>query len=489
MTSEELAGAGLSPNKENVRGSEDVHSQEGNPVSVVVSDSENREDVEIRSEGEDLGDVDADPRDLIAVKRSKSIPPSFVFGESKVTMDLIREYEATGFFPVGDGRAPLDEQIPTPEPGEIVVSRDFFTYGLRFPCDPLLPAILEKFSVKIHQLSPNSFLELSKFFWIMKTFRCNFSADVFAHLFELVIEPGIIKIDDGQYYESHYTYCTFNKRRQNTRKGITRIQIAPCCKTNFSKDWSSYWFYVEVDMSKILDYEGPAFPLCSPIGELTATYCAPYNHRAVGFRNCESAFHLAGIILGGHDIIEEFVAANIWPISYGWAPTEIVTFNVNWAAQEVPFPHFGLQLRENQGADEFMEEVENKVNAMIGESTIYEYKAYKNLVKHKKRINRVFSKICGKRSFRSRRLGLNVKTPAVAVASCSAAPLKAPRRTSSKKGEKDVDETSSSAVCPERTRSLKSSKRKCKLSEGVSDVELQAASSLPDLVERRPRKL
>jgi hypothetical protein len=64
---------------------------------------------------------------------------------------------------------------------------DFFTCGLRFPCDPMLIAILDKFSVKIHHLSPNSFLELSKFFWIMKTFRCNFSADVFARLFELVI--------------------------------------------------------------------------------------------------------------------------------------------------------------------------------------------------------------------------------------------------------------------------------------------------------------
>jgi uncharacterized protein YktA (UPF0223 family) len=49
-----------------------------------------------------------------------------------------------------------------------------------------------------------------------------------------------------------------------------------------------------------------------------------------------------------------------------------------------------------------MEEVEKKVNAMIRESTMNEYKAYKNLVKHKKRINRVFSEVCGDKSFRSR---------------------------------------------------------------------------------------
>jgi hypothetical protein len=192
--------------------------------------------------------------------------------------------------------------------------------------------------VKIHQLSPNSFLELSKFFWIMKTFRCNFSADVFAQLFEPVIKKGIIKLDDGQYYEAHYTCCTFNTRRQNSRKGLTRIQIAPCCKTNFSEDWSSFWFYVKVGMSKIPGYTGPDYPLYSPIEAVTATCTAPYNHRGVGFRNCESAFHLASTILGGRDVIEEFVVAETWLISYGWAPTEIISFNVNWALQEVPFP-------------------------------------------------------------------------------------------------------------------------------------------------------
>jgi uncharacterized protein YaaR (DUF327 family) len=60
---------------------------------------------------------------------------------------------------------------------------------------------------------------------------------------------------------------------------------------------------------------------------------------------------------------------------------------VNWATQEVSFPRFSLQLKEGQSAEEFMEEIEKKVNAMIGESTMNEYKAYKNLVKQKIRIN------------------------------------------------------------------------------------------------------
>jgi hypothetical protein len=238
-----------------------------------------------------------------------------------------------------------------------------------------------------------------------------------------------------------------------------RIQIAPCCKTNFVKDWSSYWFYVKVDMSSVFGYEGPARPFSTPIEALSAISTASYNYRAAGIRNCESAFHLASTIIGGRDIIKEFTTAQVWPISYGWAPAEIVNFNVNWAAQEVPFPRFGLQLRDNQSADDFMTEVENKVNAMIGEYTMNEYTAYKNLVKHKKRINRVFTEICGDKSFHSRRPGRKMKMHVVVVASCSAAPLKAPRRRSSKGNKLNIDETTSSSVQPAKTKSLESSKR------------------------------
>jgi hypothetical protein len=143
-------------------------------------------------------------------------------------------------------------------------------------------------------------------------------------------------------------------------------------------------------MSEVPGYEGPAYPFSCPIAPLTAVNTAEFNHRAVGIRST---------ILGGRDIIEKFVGARIWPISCGWTPTEIVCFNVNWAAQEVPFPKFGIKLREGQSADAFMVEIEKRVNLMIGEYTMNEYKAYKALVKHKKRINRVFTEVCGDKSF------------------------------------------------------------------------------------------
>jgi hypothetical protein len=135
-----------------------------------------------------------------------------------------------------------------------------------------------------------------------------------------------------------------------------------------------------------------------------------------------------------------------------------------------------------------MVEIEKRVTLMIGEYTMNEYKAYKALVKHKRRINRVFSEVCRDKSFNSRRPGRKLKVPAVAVASCSAAPISAPRRRSSKQSPSVIDESTSSGIQPSKTRSLESTKRKRKTSEPISDAELQAASGLAQMSCKKSKK-
>jgi hypothetical protein len=136
-----------------------------------------------------------------------------------------------------------------------------------------------------------------------------------------------------------------------------------------------------------------------------------------------------------------------------------------------------------------MDKIEKKVNAMIGESTMNEYEAFKNLVKHKKRINQVFFEVCGDKSFRSRRPGIKTRTPAVTVASCSSEPSKISRKSSLKKWKGSDDGTPSATVCPEKTKSLESNKRKHQSTEGVTDVELQAATSLAGLSRKKTKKV
>jgi hypothetical protein len=97
MTTEELAAGGL-PAEPAVQNPEIVQPPEEHP-SPTASESRSHEDGEVRSDDEDVGDVDADVRDLIRARPTGPLPPSFVFGESKVTTNMIRDYETTGFFP------------------------------------------------------------------------------------------------------------------------------------------------------------------------------------------------------------------------------------------------------------------------------------------------------------------------------------------------------------------------------------------------------
>jgi hypothetical protein len=120
------------------------------------------EEAEQLSEGEEsLSNLDADPSELM--KKEKPAP-TLRFGPSVMSAARIESYVERGYFPAGVCRPLQGEETPTLNDGECVVFRDFFVAGLRFPLDPVVPKILAKFKVKIHQLTPNAFVMLSKFF-------------------------------------------------------------------------------------------------------------------------------------------------------------------------------------------------------------------------------------------------------------------------------------------------------------------------------------
>jgi hypothetical protein len=100
MTTEELIAAGL-PVDPVAEGAEHAAPAEdtGSP-----SGSRSREDGEVQSDdGEDIGDVDAGLGDLVRARTAGPLPPSLAFGESKVTTNMVREYEKAGFFSPGAG--------------------------------------------------------------------------------------------------------------------------------------------------------------------------------------------------------------------------------------------------------------------------------------------------------------------------------------------------------------------------------------------------
>ena len=123
--------------------------------------------------------MDADPSELM--KKDKPAP-TLRFGPSVMSAALIESYVERGYFPVDICRPPQAEETPNPEDGECAVFRDFFVSGLR---DPVVPEILSRFKMKIHQLTPNAIVQLSKFFWAVRTFAGPVSVHTFCRLYEL----------------------------------------------------------------------------------------------------------------------------------------------------------------------------------------------------------------------------------------------------------------------------------------------------------------
>jgi hypothetical protein len=146
MTSEELAATGIQPTEGNVPDSENVSSR---PAAETIHNSGSREDGEIRSENRsgsegDLSNVDADISELVVMK-DKSYPLAFVFGESKVMADLIKEYEKAGFFPVGDGHPTSGEQVSAPKQTKLSFPWIFLLVDLDIPMVPFCLPFLRSF--------------------------------------------------------------------------------------------------------------------------------------------------------------------------------------------------------------------------------------------------------------------------------------------------------------------------------------------------------
>lgn len=63
---------------------------------------------------------------------------------------------------------------------------------------------------------------------------------------------------------------------------------------------------------------------------------APQFFKSKTLKNGENAFVLASSSITGRDLVEEFLAAKIWPISNGWEPEKILWKIVTWCTSSVP---------------------------------------------------------------------------------------------------------------------------------------------------------
>ncbi|RLM74699.1 hypothetical protein C2845_PM15G21820 [Panicum miliaceum] len=176
-------------------------------------------------------------------------------GKSLVTEVSLRDIVHRGYVSEGLARAPgANEVVARPEDDEVVVFRDLFTAGLRFPLDPFFVEILRSCSMFLHHLTPNSIARLSMYMWLSRT--CNFtpSAEHFFFVHQVHYQPKVVTVTtaEGKEAEAETQYGCYNF----TYKSLVFSPMM-AYKNKWPVDWTSHWFYHKVT----LDSETRSHPL------------------------------------------------------------------------------------------------------------------------------------------------------------------------------------------------------------------------------------
>ncbi|RLN21691.1 hypothetical protein C2845_PM07G07460 [Panicum miliaceum] len=134
-------------------------------------------------------------------------------GKSLVTEDSTQDMVRRGYIAEGLARAPgADEVVARPEDDEVVVFRELFTMGLRFPLDRCFVEILWSCGMFLHHLTLNSIARLSMYMWLART--CDFtpSAEHFSFVHQVHYPLKVVSVTtaEGRESEAETQYGCYN---------------------------------------------------------------------------------------------------------------------------------------------------------------------------------------------------------------------------------------------------------------------------------------
>lgn len=107
---------------------------------------------------------------------------------------------------------PRGETSAYPEVDKVVIFCDFFVAGLCFPLDPVFVRIMQLLGLKMHQLTPNTFVRLNLYVWLSKTCRFEPSAETFAYMHKVHHQPQCIQCADGSEAKAQFECYNFTYR-------------------------------------------------------------------------------------------------------------------------------------------------------------------------------------------------------------------------------------------------------------------------------------
>jgi hypothetical protein len=191
--------------------------------------------------------------------------------------------------------------------------------------------VLQRFEVKIHQLTPNAVVALAKYVWVVTSYGGQPSVEVFTKNYCLHWQKRKVGIKIAQFGS-----CTFTPRTDKTSAEV--VELVPCARNKWG-NWYDYWFYVAG--GEVEDLPGlPAAMMCSHC------YVAFPPFDVAEDDSDEGALRCAAHMSSGRDLVKEFIGYGVWPLAHGWALGEVCPRQMpSLGGQLVRSPAFALDLR------------------------------------------------------------------------------------------------------------------------------------------------
>ncbi|KAK8458374.1 hypothetical protein SEVIR_3G365901v4 [Setaria viridis] len=315
---------------------------------------------------------------------------------------MIRDFVTAGLIRDGSGRAPGAETTPVPQDNEVVVFRDLFTAGLRFPLDLWFPLgqvvidILLKYGMFLHHLTPNGVLRLSIYMWVCKSMGVMPNVDNFLRAHVIHHQPKYIEMigENGALIKEEAQFGCLNFRYKT--EGSTPVTLY---KNRWEDDWNCFWFNHTI---KVDSTSGTHPLVCKEFKDIPNDMSCETEDKDSS-RLFMVAFCELVKSYGTRDLVEEYCAVKIFPIKAGWSivawkdfgspikiPDFARSFNLKKDGKRTPsffFSSFLLSLL--LCADIDVKEVEERANIILGPESTKEYNEVEKRLDGS-RSNRVF---------------------------------------------------------------------------------------------------
>jgi hypothetical protein len=190
-----------------------------------------------------------------------------------------------------------DRTVPVPEENEVVIYRNFFKAGLRFPLSRFVVGVLKIYEIFLHQITPEAIIRMGIFVWAMRSQGLEPSAKCFCSMHELCYET---KPWGKEQYHNNFGCYSFVARLGSSCP-------VPTFRKRWPGDWMKEWFYVKNDLKAREDIKEIIMrPIWSHFGLRKPKVEIDEEAEA-----CQRAFSTVCAFIGTRDLVQEHVAYRI----------------------------------------------------------------------------------------------------------------------------------------------------------------------------------